>query len=163
MNDVSPAAPFVVHEDEVVPEWIDYNGHMNVAYYVLVFDRGTDALFDRLDVGAAYRARTGASLFAVETHVGYRAEVKLGDRLRIESQLLGVDAKRVHFFSRMFHARENYLAATYEALGLNVDLARRRAAPFDPVTHARLAAAVAAQAALGRPAEAGRAIAALSG
>ena len=147
--------PPVVHWDEVRPEWIDYNGHMNVAYYVLVFDRGTDALFDRLGIGEEYRVRTGRTLFAVESHVAYLAEATLGERVRVESGLIGVDDKRVHFMSRMFRA-DGRLAATYEALGLHVDLARRRAAPFDAATRARLAAAVSPL-----PPEAGRAIAAL--
>jgi acyl-CoA thioester hydrolase len=158
MNDAVPAAPMLVHEDTVRPEWIDYNGHMNVAYYVLVFDCGTDGLFDRLGLGEAYRLRTGRSLFAVETRISYRAEARLGERLRVESQLLGADAKRVRFFHRMFLAG-GALAATYEALGLNVDLATRRAAPFDAATAARLAAVAAAHEAAGIPPEAGRGIA----
>ena len=159
MNDDFPAAPLTVHEDEVRPEWIDYNGHMNVAYYILVFDRGVDGLFDRLDLGEPYRLRSGCSLFAVESHVTYRAEARLGDRLRVECQLLDADDKRVRFFARMVHVRSGALAATYEGLAIHVDLATRRAVPFPADADARLRAAVEAHAALPVPREAGRAVA----
>jgi len=158
MNDAFPAAPLTVHEDDVRPEWIDYNGHMNVAFYILVFDRGVDGLFDRLDLGEAYRLRSGCSLFAVESHVTYRAEAKLGDRLRVDCQLLGADDKRVRFFSRMLHVRSGALAATYEGLGIHVDLATRRAVPFPADADGRLRAAVGAHAALPVPPEAGRGV-----
>jgi acyl-CoA thioester hydrolase len=155
---MSLAAPFDHHRERVRPEWIDYNGHMNVAYYVLVFDHGTDALFDALDIGAAYRHRVNCSLFAMQSHVSYVAEVKEGDELRVTTQFLGHDDKRIHFFHRMFHAREGYLAATSELLGLHVDLGRRRAAPFPAEVRARLAAATVAHAGLPRPPELGRVI-----
>lgn len=152
-------APIDRHREHVRPEWIDYNGHMNVAYYVLVFDHGTDVLFDALDIGAAYRARSNCSLFAMESHITYVAEVKEGDELRVTTQFLGHDDKRIHFFHRMFHARDGYLAATSELLGLHVDLARRRAAPFPQDVQHRLRAVSASHAKLLRPPELGRVIA----
>ena len=152
-------APLDQHRERVRPEWIDYNGHMNVAYYVLVFDHGTDVLFDLLDIGAGYRARTNCSLFAMENHVSYLTEVREGDELRVTTQFLGHDDKRIHFFHRMFHARDGYLAATSELLGLHVDLARRRACAFPPEVHDRLAALAAGHAGLARPPELGRTIA----
>ena len=85
--------PFSAHAETVRPEWIDYNGHMNVAYYVLVFDRATDTLFDALGLGAAYRQATDLTLFVVESHILYEREVALGAPLRIESRILGVDGK----------------------------------------------------------------------
>ncbi len=153
------SAPIDQHRERVRPEWIDYNGHMNVAYYVLVFDHGTDALFDALDIGAAYRARSNCSLFAMEGHINYLAEVKEGDELRVTTQFLGHDDKRIHFFHRMFHVREGYLAATSELLGLHVDLTRRRAAPFPHDVRERLKAIATAHAGLARPPEMGRVIA----
>ena len=77
---------FPVHREIVRPEWVDYNNHMNVAYYVLVFDHATDAVFDRLDLGEAYRETTGCSLFVAEAHVTYEQEVSAGDRLRLTGQ-----------------------------------------------------------------------------
>ena len=74
-----PAQPLDIYRAPVEAAWIDYNGHMNVAYYVLMFDRATDALLDRLGLGAAYRRRTDHSLFVLESHVTYEREVKAGD------------------------------------------------------------------------------------
>jgi acyl-CoA thioester hydrolase len=152
-------APIDHHRERVRPDWIDYNGHMNVAYYVLVFDHGTDVLFDMLDIGAGYRARSNCSLFAMEGHINYLAEVKEGDELRVTTQFLGHDDKRIHFFHRMYHVRDGYLAATSELLGLHVDLARRRASVFPPDVHNRLASLASAHAGLPRPPELGRVIA----
>ncbi len=73
--------------------WIDYNGHMNVAYYVLMFDRATDTLLDRLGLGAAYRRRTNHSIYVLEAHITYEREVKEGDVLRFTSQLVDADER----------------------------------------------------------------------
>jgi acyl-CoA thioesterase FadM len=81
----------------VKPEWIDYNGHMNVAYYVLAFDKALDNFCDRIDVGAAYVKRTNQSIFTLEMHVHYRQEVLEGDPLRFTFQLLDADEKRMHY------------------------------------------------------------------
>ena len=77
----------------VAPGWIDYNGHMNVAYYVLAFDRATDRMLDLLDVGEAYRRRTESSFFVLESHITFDREVVADDPLRITTQILGSDAK----------------------------------------------------------------------
>src|SRR5258708_3647347 len=123
----------------VLPEWIDYNGHMNVAYYVLVFDRGTDGLFDRLDIGAAYRKATDHTLYALEAHVSYQREVRAGDEIVVTTQLIAADAKRLHIFHFMRHAEKAYLAATIELMCLHVDLAGPRAAPFPEAAAQRIA------------------------
>jgi acyl-CoA thioester hydrolase len=112
----------------VQPDWIDYNGHMNVAYYVLAFDKGTDGLLDHLGLGEAYRRATNHSIYVLEAHVTYDRELKLGAPLTVETQLIGADAKRLHFFHCMRHAEAGYLAATNELLALHVDLAGPRAA-----------------------------------
>src|SRR5512147_3221105 len=96
-------APLDLHREPVRPEWIDYNGHMNVAYYVLAFDHATDTFFDFLGLDEAYRTRTGASLFALESHIVYKAELKEGEPLRVTTQLLDCDDKRLHFFHAMYH------------------------------------------------------------
>jgi acyl-CoA thioester hydrolase len=154
-------APFDRHRETVLPEWIDYNGHMNVGYYGIAFDRATDTFFDFVGIGEGYRRTTGLSLFAVEQHSFYQAELRLGDPLRITTQLLGCDAKRIHFFHRMYHAGTGQPAACIENLGLNIDMGRRKAAEFPADIQARLAAVLAAHAAVPRPAEAGRRIALL--
>ncbi len=149
----------VIHEATVLPDWIDYNGHMNLAYYVVVFDQATDVLYDRLGIWLPYRETTGNSCFTVETHTIYEQEVKLGDRVRVHTHLLGADAKRLHYFHEMFHAEEGYRAAVQELMALHVDLSVRRTAPFPPDRASVIQAALASCAALPVPKEAGRRIA----
>ena len=149
----------VVHEATVLPEWIDYNGHMNLAYYVVVFDQATDVLYDRLGIWLPYREATGNSCFTVETHTIYEQEVNVGDRLRVHTRLLGADAKRLHYFHEMFHIEGGYRAAVQELMALHVDLSTRRTAPFPPDRAAAIQAALASSAALPMPKEAGQRIA----
>jgi acyl-CoA thioester hydrolase len=144
-------APLILHRETVQPAWIDYNGHMNVAYYLLVFDHASDALAGWLGIDEAYTKRTNQSIFVVEAHVTYAREVLEGDLLRIETQMLGADAKRLHLCHRMFHDHDGYLAATNELMLLHVDLGARRSAPMPDDVRARLDAAVAAHAGLPRP------------
>ena len=99
-------APLALWRETIRPEWIDYNGHMNVAYYTLVFDHGVDAFFDYVGLGRDYRAGTTGSTFAVEQHVTYDREVVAGDAVRCTSRLIGFDEKRIHHYHEMFHAGE---------------------------------------------------------
>jgi len=123
-----------IHRETVRPEWIDYNGHMNVAYYNLAFDHALDQLFDTIDVGADYVKRTNNSMFVLEAHVNYLQEVVLGDPLVFELHVLDHDTKRLHLFLQMVHADAGYRAATSEQLAVHVDLESRRSTPFpDPV------------------------------
>ncbi|MEQ9606472.1 MAG: thioesterase family protein [Kiloniellaceae bacterium] len=152
-------APFDRHRTVVLPEWIDYNGHMNVAYYLLAFDHATDTFFDYLGLDAAHREATGGTTFAGDIHLTYQREVKQADPLRITSQLLGYDDKRLRFIQQMYHAEEGYLAATMESLSLYVDLNRRRVTAFPDDICRRLAAVFDAHRSLPLPPEAGRVIA----
>ena len=79
-------------EGSVLLEWIDNNDHMNLAYYVLLFDLATDTIYDALGIGQAYRAATGNSTFTAEAHTIYERELLVGERVRITSHLLGADA-----------------------------------------------------------------------
>ncbi len=155
---MSVPAPLDLHRETVRPEWIDYNGHMNVAYYVLAFDHACDAFLEYIGLDEAYRERTGGTTFTVEAHVTYQREVHEGDPLRFSIQLLGYDDKRIHFFVQMYHAEQGYLAATVEWLTLHVDLAARRVAPMPPEIAARLAAIYARHKDLPRPPEVGQAV-----
>ena len=152
------AAPLELHREQVQPGWIDYNGHMNVAYYVLAFDHATDEFFDFVGLDRDYRERSGNSTFAVEAHVTYQREVHEGDPLRFATQLLGYDEKRLHFFHHMYHADAGFLAATAEWLGLHVDMARRRVTPMPDEILARLAEVLEVHETLAVPPEAGRTI-----
>jgi acyl-CoA thioester hydrolase len=152
-------APFARFEGEVRPEWIDANGHLNLAYYIVLFDQATDALFDALDIGIAYKEATNHGTFAVETHNLYEQELLLGDRVRVTTQLLAADSIRLHIAHEMFATTTGRRAATQELMYLHVDLAARRAVPFPPAIRARIAAATAAHAGLPRPDWVGRRIA----
>ncbi len=155
---MSIAAPLTLHREAVQTEWIDYNGHMNVAYYVLCFDHATDALFDFLEVGEAYRAATGCSFFAVRQNIDYLQEVYAGEMLSFETHFLGCDDKRLHFHHAMYHLQKGYLVATTDLLALHVNLAERRAAPMPDDARARAEAVAAAHAILPPPEGVGRRI-----
>ncbi|MGI9221726.1 MAG: thioesterase family protein [Woeseiaceae bacterium] len=120
----------VVHTGAVLPEWIDYNGHMNVAYYVLAFDLGIDGLWGEFGITAEHIKQRQSSTFAVENHVHYKQELKEDDPYVITSQILAYDEKRIHQFQRMYHAQEGFLAATAEWMSLHIDLQARRVAPW---------------------------------
>ncbi len=151
-------APLALHQEVVRPEWIDYNGHMNVAYYLLAFDHACDAFLDFIGMDRSYRTRTGSTTFAADCHITYRREVTEGDPLRFTSQLLAFDEKRIHHFHQMHHAEEGYLASTCEWLSLHVDLGARRVAPIGQDVMARLAQTLACHKNLPYPPEAGRGI-----
>jgi acyl-CoA thioester hydrolase len=151
-------APFECPLARVEREWIDYNGHMNMAFYSLVFDRALDAAYDALGIGEGYLEESGCSHFTLEAHVCYVREVHLDDPLRITWQLLDQDAKRLHFFEEMYHAEEGWLAATSEQLAIHVDMDARRSAPFSETLQRRFAAVMARHGALPRPERAGRVI-----
>jgi acyl-CoA thioester hydrolase len=149
-------SPLPIHECAVLPEWIDYNGHMNVAYYVLAFDHATDEFLDRLEMGENYVKTSNHSTFVLEAHVNYLQEVTEGAPLSFDIQMLDYDQKRFHYFSRMYHRDEGFLAATYEVLGMHIDMAGRRAAAMPPDALARLEALMTEHAGLPRPELAGR-------
>lgn len=151
-----PLPPFRIR---VQPDWIDYNGHMNVAFYVLAFDKATDGLLDHLGLGEAYRRATNCSIYALEAHVTYDREVKLAAPLAIDTQLIDADAKRLHFFHRMTHADEGYLAATTELLGLHVDLSGPKAVAMPAAALAAVERLLDAHRALPAPPQLGRRIA----
>src|SRR5579864_8526771 len=151
-------APFASSVMRVEPAWIDYNGHLNMAYYNVLFDRAGDEAFDLLGCGAAYAKAHGLSTFTAEAHVRYLREVHAGDPVRVTFQLLDYDAKRMHYFEQLFHAEEGWVSATSENLSLHVDMNAGRTAPFPREVAARLAEMKAAHALLPRPEAAGRRI-----
>ncbi|MEQ1888941.1 MAG: thioesterase family protein [Alphaproteobacteria bacterium] len=150
--------PIEITGQRVLPEWIDYNGHMNVAFYVLAFDKALDGVFDLLDIGAGYVARTGDSAFVLQNHVAYLNELKLDDPIRVTFQLLDWDAKKVHYFMRMYHATEGFLAATAEQVMMHVSLETRRSSPFPADAQAKWATMQEAHGNLPHPESAGASI-----
>lgn len=143
MSENLPPLPYQRYRDAVAREWIDYNGHMNVAYYVLAFDRATDRLFDHLGIGEAYRRTSNRSLFALETHVTYERELRAGEAFEIDTRLIDADGKRLHLFHAMMRASDGALAATIELMALHVDLAGPRAAPLPDEAVAKIEALLA--------------------
>ena len=115
-------------------EWIDYNGHLNVGYYAVAFDRATDALLDHLDLGVGYRRRTNHSVFILEAHVTFQREVSENDVVRFATRVLDADGKRLHVFHAMYHRDDGWLSATAELLALHVSMEARRSAPI-PESH----------------------------
>lgn len=140
----------------VRPEWLDFNGHMNVAYYVLAFDQMVDGIFELLGIDAAYRATRKLTMFALESHVMWQRELHRDDPLRMTVQFLGVDGKCLHSLYKMYHASEGFLASTSEWMQICVDLEARRSAPWDPEVRARIDEVLARQRHLPRPPEVGR-------
>jgi acyl-CoA thioester hydrolase len=148
--------PLSLYSDVVPSEWIDYNGHMNVAYYVLAFDRATDAFMDFLGMGPDYRQQANCSAFVVETHVNYHRELTSGDPLCVTTQLLGFDSKRIHYFQRLYQAEKRFLSANSELMVIHVDLAERHSAAMPLAVMDRLGELMTAHIQLRRPLQSGR-------
>jgi acyl-CoA thioester hydrolase len=142
------------------PAWVDYNGHLNMAYYNLLFDRALDEAYLRIGFGPEYVRARGASLFTVEVHTSYLREIGPADApVVVGTQLLGHDEKRLRIFQTMRPAGGDFVSAAAETLALHVDMATRRAAPFAGEALLLLDALVTAHKALPWPDRAGRAIA----
>ncbi|MFQ6006683.1 MAG: thioesterase family protein [Woeseia sp.] len=153
------AAGVSIADGRVLPEWIDLNGHMNVAYYVLAFDLGVDALWEQLGITTEYIETSRCSTFAVESHVTYQRELKEGEPYHITAQILAYDYKRIHQFQRMHQADTMHVVATGEWMNLHVDLATRRVTPFPRPILSALHEFTKRQGDLPTPVEAGQTIA----
>lgn len=131
-----------IYRQRVQPAWIDYNGHLNVAYYVLIFDQATDAVFERLELGAAYRESSNRSVFVSDMFVAYRREILAEDEVRVVSRLVQHNAKRVVLVHEMDTPRLNAIAAVNEVMCVHVDLGRRRAVAWSPAAADAIAACI---------------------
>lgn len=149
-------APFDAYRDVVRPEWIDFNHHMNMGYYLVVFDLATDEFLRWVGLDQAHRRQHRVSTFCLEAHITYHREVREGDPLRFTTQLLAYDTKRLHFVHAMYHATDGYLASMNELMSLHVSQVTRRAAPIAPTVLERLARIRDAHARLPRPPQVGR-------
>lgn len=147
-----------LHTETVHADWVDYNGHMNVAYYVLIFDHATDVFLDQVGMDAALRDATGSSVFVAEAHITYDQEVMQGEQVYITTQLLAFDEKRLHIFHRMHRTADDALAATNELMILQVNLKDRRVGPFREDVRSRIEALADQQSGLPMPEAAGRQI-----
>lgn len=152
--------PFAEARAVVLPAWIDYNGHMNVGYYNVVFDVAAEPFFEFLGLTQAFRRRHGSTTFALECHLNFLREVNEGDALRFETRLLDFDAKRIHFYQEMFRAGEDRPAASCESLSAHVNITTRKTAAMPQELADRLAAIKQAHAVLERPWQIGHVMAA---
>jgi acyl-CoA thioester hydrolase len=152
-------APFVSSVMRVEDAWIDYNGHLNMAYYNVLFDRAVDEAFTLLGCGPDYVKAHHHSTFTAEVHVRYLRELRAGDSVRVTFQLLEYDAKRMHYFEQLFHATEGWVSATSENMSLHVDMNAKKAAAFPAEIARCLARMKAAHAMLPVPEAVGRKIA----
>jgi len=123
--------PHISSVMEVDPGWIDYNGHMNMAYYTMLFDRAGDEFYEIVGLGPSYAGSRGFTTYTAEFHIRYLRELHLGDRVRVHSWLLDHDAKRFHAWQEIHH-EDGWVAATGETLALHIDMSGPRVAPFPP-------------------------------
>lgn len=149
-------APVEVQNRRVLPEWIDFNGHMNVGYYGIAFDQAADVLFsDHLGVDGEYVARAGQGTFVLQEHTHFLNELREGEAFSVRFRLIDHDHKRMHFFGEMLRAADGVLCATQELVSMNVDHTTRRAADLPDWLQRRLAQMKADHAGLERPAQLG--------
>lgn len=158
MNDSFVARPLRSGVRRVLPEWIDYNGHMNVAYYVLAIDKSMDDIFDELGMGERLARERGMGPMVLVSQIHFLDELLEGQELCCDLQVLDADHKRLHYFVTMHHLAKGTIAATYEGLTVNVDLTKRRSAPYPEDIQRRVAALREAHASLPRPPQCGASI-----
>jgi acyl-CoA thioester hydrolase len=160
-TDLEPVyfAPFVSSVMHVEPQWIDYNGHLNMAYYNVLFDRAVDECYELIGIGLDYLKQQNHSTFTAEVHVRYLRELREGDPVRVTFQMLDYDSKRIHYFEQLYHAAEGWVSATSENMTLHVDMATKKVAAFSDTVMRSLERMKVAHAKLPRPEAAGRRIA----
>lgn len=110
-------------------EWIDYNGHLNMAYYNVVFDRGGDEFLAELGFGPKYAAERKLTIYTAEVHICYVQEIHLDHIVTVTSQLIDFDAKRLHTYNEIVH-QDGWVAATAEVMSLHVDMNGPKVVPF---------------------------------
>src|ERR1700709_52777 len=152
-------APFLSSVMQIEPQWIDYNGHLNMAYYNVMFDRAIDELWLKLGIGPGYMKERKGSTFTAECHVRHLREIRLGDPVEVSILLLAAGEKRLHTFEELRHAGEGWLSATSENMTIHIDMGLRKTAPFPPDIAARIEALANAHRAIDRPEGIGRKVA----
>lgn len=129
-TDLFALEPLEGFRGKIKPEWIDFNGHMNVGYYVVAFDLGSMAFLDAVGMGYTYPERRGGSTFGLEMHITYDREIHQDDPYVIHTRVLDCDRKRIHMYHEMRHGTEGWLASTNEIITMHIDMETRRSAPF---------------------------------
>jgi len=121
----------ILKTEKVIKDWTDYNGHLNVAFYVRIFDIAADVMLDNFNMGGISAKREKKTTFVAEMHTIYKEEVRLGEEVETHLTYIDHDKKRIHYRLSMFHKEKKYLAATNEVLSLYVDLDKRKVTEFD--------------------------------
>ena len=121
----------ILKTEKVIKDWTDYNGHLNVAFYVRIFDIAADVMLDNFHMGGISAKREKKTTFVAEMHTIYKEEVRLGEEVETHLTYIDHDKKRIHYRLSMFHKEKKYLAATNEVLSLYVDLDKRKVTEFD--------------------------------
>ena len=152
------SGPILCPTETVIEEWIDYNGHLNMAFYNVIFDHGIDHLYDHLGIGKDYTQSGIGSCFTLEAHVHYLNELSLSDEVRVELRLINFDSKRIHVFEEMYHEKDGYLAATSEQIGMHVDMKTRRSSPLPDEVQSKLEILMESHSKLALPAQLGHQI-----
>ena len=122
----------ILKTEKVIKEWTDYNGHLNVAFYIRVFDLAADIMLDNFKMGGESAKKDNRTTFVAEMHTNYYQEVRLGEEVETHIAYVDHDKKRIHYKLSMFHKEKKYLAASNEVLSLYVDLSQRKVVEFDP-------------------------------
>ena len=122
----------ILKTEKVIKEYTDYNNHLNVAYYVRIFDIAADVMLDNFNMGGESAKKDKKTTFVAEMHTTYNQEVKLGEEVETHITFVDHDKKRIQYKLSMFHKEKKYLAATNEVLSLYVDLSQRRVTEFNP-------------------------------
>ena len=122
----------VLKSEKVIKEWTYYNGHLNVAFYVRIFDIAADIMLDNFNMGGESAKKDKRTTFVAEMHTIYKQEVRLEEEVETHVTYVDHDKKRIHYRLSMFHKEKKYLAATNEVLSLYVDLDQRKVVEFDP-------------------------------
>ncbi|MDH1339627.1 thioesterase family protein [Ectopseudomonas oleovorans] len=143
----------------ISPDWVDYNGHLRDAFYLLIFSHATDALMDVLGLDEVGRTRTGHTLYTLECHLNFLAEVKAGEPVEVRTQLLAHDAKRLHIHHSLHRQGEDASLAQSEQMLMNIDSTLGRAALFEAEVAARVSALATSHQGLPVPTCMGRVIA----
>ena len=122
----------ILKTEKVIKEYTDYNNHLNVAYYVRIFDLAADVMLDNFKMGGESAKKDQKTTFVAEMHTIYNQEVRLGEEVETHLTYVNHDKKRIHYRLSMFHKDKKYLAATNEVISLYVDLTKRKVVEFSP-------------------------------
>ena len=153
MNDL-----LLTYQTPIREDWIDYNGHLRDAFYLLLFSHATDALMDRIGLDADGRALFGHTLYTLEAHINYLSETKLHEQVQVFTQLVDHDSKRLHLVHHLYRPADGELLAVSEQLLMNINTQAGRAAKFAGAVEAHIGELFEAHRRLPRPGYCGRVI-----